>query len=401
MQQSVRAAARAARGLGYERIALVLQGGGALGAYQAGVYQGLHEAGIEPDVVAGISIGAINAALIVGNPPERRVERLREFWETVSEPGLAWPLAAWPTPAAIPGTEHVLGELARLALAAQSLLRGQLGFFTPRIPPPWARMKGDPGATSFYDSAPLAETLGRLVDFERLNAGAVRLALGAVNVRTANFAYFDSADMPLGPAHVLASGALPPGFAPVEIEGEHYWDGGLVSNTPLEYVIDGEPHRDTLAFQVDLWSARGRVPETLLDAFERDKDIRYSSRTRRGTDALAARQRMRRAIGDALEALPPEIRARPAIRRLEPFGSVKVMNVIHLIYQAKWRESYAKDYEFGRGTMEEHWRVGLEHTRRTLAEPGILAPPPPELGVVTHDLHRPGAAGVARERSIA
>jgi len=401
MQQSARPTPRAARDLGYERVALVLQGGGALGAYQAGVYEALHEAGIEPDVVAGISIGAVNAALIVGNPPGRRVERLREFWETVSEPGLAWPLAAWPMPAAIPGTEHGLGELARLALAAQSLLRGQLGFFTPRIPPPWARVKGDPGATSFYDADPLAETLRRLVDFARVNAGGVRLALGAVNVRTGNFVYFDSAERPLGPAHVMASGALPPGFAPVEIDGEHYWDGGLVSNTPLEYVVDGEPYRDTLAFQVDLWSARGRVPETLLDALERDKDIRYSSRTRRGTDALAARQRVRRAIGDALEALPLEARTRPAVRRLEAFASVKVMNVIHLIYQAKWHGGYAKDYEFGPDAMAEHWRVGLEHTRRTLAEPRVLAPPPPELGVVTHDLHRASDPGATQERSIA
>ncbi|MCC6212961.1 MAG: patatin-like phospholipase family protein, partial [Burkholderiales bacterium] len=286
MQQAAIFAAPGGRDLGYERVALVLQGGGALGAYQAGAYQGLHESGIEPDWVAGISIGAVNAALIVGNPPEQRVERLRDFWELAGEPAFGWPVTAFQMPqsafAALAGAR----ELASLAPAAQSLCCGQLGFFVPRMPPPWARVKGNPGATSFYDAGPLEETLARLVDFERLNAGSVRLTVGAVNVRTGNFVRFDSADTLIRSAHLMASAALPPAFAAVGIDGEHYWDGGLVSNTPLESVLDTEPRRDTLAFQVDLWSARGQLPETLLDALEREKDIRYSSRTRRGIDAL-------------------------------------------------------------------------------------------------------------------
>jgi NTE family protein len=377
--------------LGYERTALVLQGGGALGAYQAGVYEALDEAGIEPDWVAGISIGAVNAALIAGNARERRVARLREFWELVCEPAFALPFAGWAA-AAAPGTHA--RDWASFAHATQSLCQGQLGFFLPRVPPPWPGLQADPGTVSFYDAAPLAATLERLVEFERLNAGDLRLAVGAVNVRTGNLAYFDSAERPLRPAHVLASAALPPGFAAVEIDGECYWDGGLVSNTPLEYVLDTEPRRDTLAFQVDLWSAQGPVPRGLLDVLERAKDIRYSSRTRRGTDAVARRQNVRRAVGAALARLPASLRDEPSLQPLRDLARTKVMNVIHLIYQAKAYEGHYKDYEFSRATMEAHWRVGLADTRRTLAQHGVLDRPPRDVGVVTHDVHRdPKRAG--------
>lgn len=371
----------------FERVALVLQGGGALGAYQAGVYQALDEAGIEPDWVAGISIGAINAALIVGNPPRQRVARLREFWELVCEPALALPLPGWPLDAPF-GAEGRTRDWTSFAHAARSLVQGQLGFFVPRVPPPWARLGGDPGATSFYDTAPLAATLARLVDFGRVNAGAMRLAVGAVNVDTGNFIYFDSAHAPLGVAHVMASSALPPGFPAVELDGARYWDGGIVSNTPLEYVLEAEPRCDTLAFQVDLWSARGPAPQSLLDVFEREKDIRFSSRTRRDTDALAGRQRLRRAIGAALARLPAPLRDEPALAPLRELAGTKVMNIVHLIYQGKAHEGYAKDYEFSRARMEAHWRAGLEDSRRTLAQPGVLDRPSAEIGVVTHDVHR-------------
>jgi NTE family protein len=383
---SSRSPERSGAKLGYDRIALVLQGGGALGAYQAGVYEGLDEAGIAPDWIAGISIGAINAVLIAGNAPERRVARLREFWELVCEPALAPPIAAWAAAAAPHGA--TMRDWASLAHAAQSICQGQLGFFVPRVPAP-PGVQGNPAAASLYDTAPLAATLERLVEFERVNRGDVRLAVGAVNVRSGNFVYFDSAETPLRAAHVMASSALPPGFAAVELDdGEFYWDGGLVSNTPLEYVLDTEPRRDTLAFQVDLWSARGQVPRGLLDVLEREKDIRYSSRTRRGTDALAQRQRLRGAIGDALARLPEPLRGEPALGPLRELARTKVMNVVHLIYQAKVHEGHYKDYEFSRAAMEAHWRAGLEDTRRTLAQPGVLDRPPPGLGVVTHDVHR-------------
>jgi NTE family protein len=387
--------------LGYERIALVLQGGGALGAYQAGVYEGLYEAGIAPDWVVGISIGAINAALIAGNAPERRVARLREFWELVCEPALAVPLPGWERAVGHLGARGLARDWSSVAHAAQSLYQGRRGFFVPRMPPPWPGVQGDPGAASFYDASPLAATLGRLVEFGRVNGGDVRLAVGAVNVRTGNFVYFDSAEMPLGAAHVMASSALPPGFAAVEIDGEFYWDGGLVSNTPLEYALETDPRCDTLAFQVDLWSARGPVPRGLLDVLEREKDIRFSSRTRLGTDALAGRQRIRRAIAAALTRLPDPLRGDPALAPLNGVACTKVMNVVHLIYHGKAHEGHYKDYEFSRAAMEAHWRAGLEDMRRTLAQPGVLDRPPPELGVVTHDVHRTQHAAVGTEHVVA
>ena len=239
----------------FERIVLLLQGGGALGAYQAGVYQALAEANLHPDWVAGISIGAINSALIAGNPSERRVEKLREVWETVSAPPFGVPYIA-----AIEGSDEFTHTLINQASSWGTVVGGAPGFFQPRVPPPFVYPNGSPEALSYYDVAPLRATLERLVDFDRINDGQIRFSVGAVNVRTGNFVYFDSTTHLIGPAHVMASGSLPPGFPATEIEGEHYWDGGLVSNTPLDWVLDARPGRDTLAFQVDLWNARGEVP---------------------------------------------------------------------------------------------------------------------------------------------
>jgi len=241
----------------FERIALILQGGGALGAYQAGAYQALAEAKLHPDWVAGISIGAVNSALIAGNPPERRVEKLRAFWETVSEPPFGVPIV--PSLATAGTLTHgAVNQMRSLGI----LLAGAPGFFTLRAPPPFLHPPGSPGALTFYDIAPLRTTLERLVDFDRLNAGDMRFSVGATNVRTGNFVYFDSTTHKIRPEHVMASGSLPPGFPATEIEGEHYWDGGLVSNTPLRWVLDSAPRRDTLAFQIDLWSATGSSPAT-------------------------------------------------------------------------------------------------------------------------------------------
>ena len=237
----------------FDCIALLLQGGGALGSYQGGVYQALSEADIHPDWVAGISIGAINAALIAGNAREKRVDRLREFWEMVT----ASPLTLGTVPPAL-----IRGDLAHSVVnqfaALGALVGGAPEFFTPRVPPPYLQPPGSIEATSFYDTAPLRATLERLVDFDRINAGETRFSVGSVNVRTGNFAYFDNTRDVITPLHVMASGALPPGFPAVEIEGEQYWDGGLVSNTPLQWVLDMHPRRDTLAFQIDLWSAQRR-----------------------------------------------------------------------------------------------------------------------------------------------
>jgi NTE family protein len=240
----------------YDVVALVLQGGGALGAYQAGVYEGLHEAGIRPTWLAGISIGALNAAVIAGSPETERVDRLRQFWETICAASVDWPTTEG-LATAMPFAFD-LRSARNSAAAMRALLQGQRGFFKPRFPPPFLSLFTGDAATSFYDTTPLRETLERLVDFDRLNSGDVRVSVAAVNVRTGNLVYFDTAERRLRPEHFMASGALPPGFPPIEVDGEYYWDGGMVSNTPLSRVLSSEPRRDTLTFQVDLWSAKGR-----------------------------------------------------------------------------------------------------------------------------------------------
>ncbi len=376
----------------YETIVLVLQGGGALGAYQCGVYEGLDAAGIEPDWFAGISIGAINAAILAGNAPERRLERLREFWQRISTPALPLPPQVFDWQRqwldALPKFSP-LQALTNSAGALTALLHGQLGFFVPRMPPPYAATPGSNAATSFYSSAPLRATLEGFVDFDRIkHASAPRLTLGAVNVRDGNFVYFDNREIAIGVEHVLASAALPPAFAPVEIDGEFYWDGGLVSNTPLEYVLDSTPRRDTLALQVDLWSARGQLPRTLGDVLERQKDIQYSSRTRRGTDTAAEQQRLRLALGELIKQLPGK-RVPPALAgAFSAWTCTKVVNIVHLIYQAKSYEQQYKDYAFGPLAMSEHWAAGLGDMQRTLACPRYFALPSRDVGVVTHDIHR-------------
>ena len=259
----------AERAVPFERVALVLQGGGALGAYQAGVYEALAEAGINPNWIAGVSIGAINAAIIAGNPPDTRVDRLREFWMHITS------YAPWPAV----DQAHiglVRGDHSRnffnLASASLALMQGAQGFFSPRPISPCFQLGGTIEATSFYDTAELRRTLERLVDFDRLNSDTTRLSVGAVNVRTGNFVYFDTTTHTIGPQHIMASGALPPALPAIKIEGEHYWDGGLVSNTPLHWVVDCEDPRDTLAFQGDLWNCRGDFPRDIAQVMTREKE---------------------------------------------------------------------------------------------------------------------------------
>jgi NTE family protein len=371
----------------YETVALVLQGGGALGSYQAGVYEGLHEAGIQPNWFAGISIGAVNAAILAGNAPDQRVARLTEFWETICRSALLPDATFEERITALAGSGPARAAISAFA-AGRALLGGQDGFFTPRVVPPFLWPFGGIAATSFYDTRPLKETLERLVDFDRINARETRLSVGAVDIETGNFAYFDNASMPIVPEHIMASGALPPGFPAVEIEGRYYWDGGLVSNTPLTEVLGHTPRRDTIAFQVDLWSSDGPRPNTILDVAEREKDIRYSSRTRMATDAATELQRLRRALKRALDCLPPEAAADPEIAGLRDLSCSKVYNVLHLIYRDKQYEAQHKDYEFSLPTMREHWEAGLADIRRTLKHPEWLERPR-GLGVVTHDVHRP------------
>lgn len=365
----------------FERIALILQGGGALGAYQAGVYQALAEAHLHPDWVAGISIGAINSALIAGNPPKKRIERLRTFWETVSAPPFGMPILA-----ALEGRDEFTHTLINQVSSLGALIGGAPGFFQPRLPPPFLYPNGVPEALSYYDVAPLRATLEALVDFDLINTGAMRFSVGAVNVRSGNFVYFDNTTYQICPEHVMASGSLPPGFPPTEIEGEHYWDGGLVSNTPLEWVLDSRPGRDTLAFQIDLWSARGEFPRNLVEAETRQKEIRYSSRTRLATNQFKKKQILRRATARLLAKIPKELLQTPEAEMLALEADEKVCNLIQLIYRTKHYEGNSKDYEFSRRTMEEHWRSGYNDAVRTLRHPEVLQRPQGMDGVFTFDL---------------
>lgn len=371
----------------YDVIALVLQGGGALGAYQAGVYEGLHEAGIRPNWLAGISIGALNAAVIAGSPENQRVDRLRAFWETICAAPLDWPAAHDGFMSSLPFSIN-LRSTHNVTAAMRALLMGQTGFFKPRFPPPFMSLFAGETATSFYDTAPLRDTLQQLVDFDLLNSGETRVSVGAVNIRSGNLVYFDTARQRLRAEHFMASGALPPGFPAVEIDGEYYWDGGVVSNTPLSRVLSSEPRRDTLAFQVDLWSARGRLPHDLMEVASRQKDIQYSSRTRAITTHMLQMQKMRQGLQQLLAKLPAEAMGDPEIQALAELADHRAHNIVHLIYQSKAFEGHSKDYEFGLEAMREHWQSGLDDIRRTLADPRRLDRPGPELGIITHDIHR-------------
>ncbi len=356
---------------------LVLQGGGALGAYQAGVFESLSKVYREPTWVAGISIGAINAALIAGNPAHSRVGRLREFWELVSS-SLATPSLVAQGVSAREGLNE--------ASASQVMLFGVPGFFKPRFPPAPFQPRGSLEAISFYDTTPLKSTLERLVDFDRINSGSVRLSVGAVNVRNGNFEYFDSTKQTIDARHIMASGALPPGFAPVEIDGEHYWDGGLVSNTPLQYVLDQPGKRRRVVFQVDLFAAQGALPTTLAEVTEREKDIRFSSRTRLNTTNELDRQVIAQAAKRLIDKLPPELRNDPDVRALAHVRSETGVDVVHLIYRSKHYETQSKDYEFSRLSMQEHWDAGRADMAHTLHDPRWINHERAALGVHVFDL---------------
>jgi len=343
-------------------VVLVLQGGGALGAYQAGVYEALIERGIELDWVAGISIGAVNAAIIAGNPRDEAAGKLRSFWDGVS--------SALP---ALPGVDNDrVREWTHLAAAGQVATFGVPGFFIPRWPPPPLATPQTPEAVSFYDTAPLIETLNRLVDWDRVNDGKVRLSVGAVAVETGNFRYFDTKSERLDARHILASGALPPGLPPVEIDGAWYWDGGLVSNTPLEYVVEAAKD-DMLVFQVDLFPARGERPRDLEEAWSREKEIRFSSRTRRISDGLVRRRKEHRLIEKMLARLPAGTRDLSEVKAVERMIDCKALNVVQLVHEPPGWQTGARDFEFSRSTMEANWALGRAAVEAAMKDGHLLA----------------------------
>jgi len=359
-----------------EKNVLVLQGGGALGAYQAGAYEALSAAGIEPDWIAGISIGAVNAAIIAGNPLERRGSHLRKFWNRVSSRLTLPPIA----------TDTNSRKLFNETSAALVASTGAPGFFDPRVPPALFHPPGTVGAISLYDTSALKETLLELVDFDFLNSRKIRFSIGAVDVATGNLNYFDSAHEEIRPEHIMASGALPPGFPPVEIDGKLYWDGGIVSNTPLQYVLDGGiPRVDMCVFQIDLFSARGMIPETLFDVQAREKEIRYSSRTRLNTDYFKLIQSMRRAIRRLEGIMPDEIKSGFDWKVLSHFSCNAAVTIVHLIHRRAVYATQSNDYEFSRYTVNEHWRNGRDDVERTLSNPAWINRERPKDGVLVLD----------------
>jgi NTE family protein len=364
--------------------ALVLQGGGALGSYQAGVYEALYENFKTLDWVAGVSIGAINAALIAGNAPERRVARLREFWNLISSgPGQSLP--------ALSAGRSMVNQFS----AASALMFGVPGFFRPRLDLALL-LGGAAPVPSYYDTSELHRTLERLVDFDRINSQQMRLSVGAVNVRSGNSIYFDNSTQKITAAHIMASAALPPGFPAIHIDGDDYWDGGLVSNTPLQYVLDTHPRtRHLVVLQVDLFSARGPMPTTLSEVAQRQKDITYSSRTRMNTDALSENLNLQQALADLLTRLPKGLRDDASVKALCAQLTQPTIDIVHLIYRNRPYELDSKDYEFSRSTLDEHWAAGANDLRMTLAHPEWLMRASTN-GVTTFDLSEPTPGRVQR-----
>jgi NTE family protein len=355
------------------QIVLVFQGGGALGAYQAGVYEALHEAGIEPDWIIGTSIGAINASLIAGNAVENRLGRLREFWGRLEQSSLLGFMSS------LPGTGNRLANMTTVASGVGS-------FFTPN---PFAFFSAfgrlDPERAGYYSTSPLKQTLTELVDFDLMNKCTPRLTVGAANVSTGDMHYFDSRNIPLEVKHILASGALPPAFPAVRIDGELYWDGGILSNTPVEAVFDDNPRRNSLVFSVHIWHPRGPEPRTIWDVLSRQKDIQYSSRTSSHIARQKQMHSLRHIITELASHLPKDIRANERVRKLASYGCVTRMHVVRLVSPAVDGEDHTKDIDFSRAGIRERWSSGLTDTRRILAQRPWVGDFDPLEGFILHE----------------
>jgi NTE family protein len=359
---------------GDRQVVLVLQGGGALGAYQAGVYEGLHEAGIEPDWVIGTSIGAINAALIAGNAPQHRLERLRAFWDMVAHKGLP---ALWP---GLPGLPTFWTTLS-------AINQGLPGFFAPNhrawLSPHLALGEETSG---YYETSRLRDTLAGLVDGHLLTTCSPRLTVGAVNVKTGRMRYFDSRDEPLDLRHILASGALPPAFPAVRIGDELFWDGGIYSNTPVEAVFDDNPRRDSLVFAVQLWRPDGDAPQSMWQVSGRQKDIQFSSRVDSHVQRQAQIHQLRHVVRELTRLLPASALAQPDLRDMAGYGCGTVMHLMRLVAPRLVDEDHTKDMDFNVARIQQRWQAGLNDARRTLARQAWLEPVGPMDGLVVHDL---------------
>ena len=349
------------------QVVLVLQGGGALGAYQVGVYQALHEAGIEPDWIIGTSIGAINASLIAGNEPARRLDALRDFWSRVENRLPVWP--------GVPDT-----------LSYWSILLGGVsGFFRPNPAAFWGtHVPLGVDHAGFYSTAPLRETLTELVDFSLLNRCQPRLTVGAAHVRTSMMRYFDSRDQTIAVDHILASGALPPAFPAVRIDGELYWDGGIMSNTPTEVIFEDNPRRSSLIFAVHVWNPDGPEPSTIGEVLHRQKDIQYSSRIAGQVAKLKQAHKLRHVITELARKLPPEVRDSDAVRELASYGCVSRMHVVQLLAPRLDKENHTKDVDFSPSGIRMRREAGYKATMRALNDAAWLSEFDPLEGVILH-----------------
>jgi NTE family protein len=362
------------------QIVLVLQGGGALGSYQAGVYQALHEAGVEPDWIVGTSIGAINASLIAGNAPQDRVARLREFWARVQRP------PTWEFWGALRGFRDQWSYWT-------TLTHGIPGFFAPN---PLAHA-GDSLAlgadhAGYYSTAPLERTLRELVNFDLINQGGGRLTVGAAHVRTSQMQYFDSRRCKIDLKHIMASGALPPGFPAVRVNGELYWDGGILSNTPTEVVFDDKPRRDSLIFTVHLWNPVGSEPTTMAEVLNRQKDVQYSSRIASQITRHQQTHRLRHVINELASRLPDSERDRPEVKELMSYGCQTQMHVVQLLAPQLEQEDHTKDVDFSPAGIEKRWDAGKAHTKAALARKPWIGEFDPLSGVILHGAEEPRLA---------
>jgi NTE family protein len=381
----------ATRALPFERVALVLQGGGALGAYQAGVYQAIHEANIEVHWICGTSIGAVNGALIAGNPPEKRVERLRDFWETVTKPAVRLPNFMGFSDLPWNGNGKARQWTHKMS-ALSTMIQGAPGFFSPRPFPPLHSEASSPDLVSYYDITPLRDTLARLVDFDLLNVEPPRFTALATNVRTGMPAYFDNREQKIAAEHIVASASLPPNFPPIEIDGEYYWDGAVVSNSPMQFVVDNRGRYTALVFQVDLWDANGDVPLDIPSAYLRTMEIHSASRINVSLEQHQKMQKFRHALLRFLDQLPAQCQNDPDVQFLSEQARVKAATIVQLKYQSKEYETDGKMFEFSRAAMEEHWRAGYQDTKVALGEPGVLELPHVTEAARIFDVHHGWAA---------
>jgi NTE family protein len=358
------------------QIVLVLQGGGALGAYQVGAYQALHEAGVEPDWVIGTSIGAINASLIAGNAPEDRMERLQEFWRRMQHSPWVELLGAWP--------------LGPLTTNLATITQGIPAFFRPNLPA-FLGLQVPLGSETagYYDTSPLARTLSELVDFDRINGRDTRLTVGAANVRTSEMRYFDSRDMDLDVRHVMASGALPPAFPAVRIDGDLYWDGGILSNTPVEAVFDDNPRKNSVIFAVHIWNPQGPEPDTIWQVMSRQKDIQYCSRAVSHIARQKQIHRLRHVIAELVRRLPEKEQKTEAVRDLARYGCLTRMHVVRLLAPPFEGDDHTKDIDFSPKGIRRRWEAGYADTSRVLELAPWSADFDPVEGFILHEA-RPG-----------